>query len=219
LRSFPAPRKIEWSGEADSAARRVAPVDGSPGSQPSFPRRLGMRSAAIVGAGLVVLASTAAALAADTPKDPHHAPVKSAALEPFKALEGKWVGKMSHGGQPIDAVVTYKVTSNGSAVVETLGPGTPHEMVSVIHPDGDALVLTHYCALGNQPRMKTSGKPEPHKVHFSFVDATNLKSSNDMHMHDVVFTFVDKDTLKTEWTNYVDGKPNDKAVFEVKRAK
>jgi hypothetical protein len=126
---------------------------------------------------------------------------------------------MGHGQGAIDAVVTYKVTSNGSAVVETIAPGTPHEMVSIIHPDGDALVLTHYCALGNQPRMKASAKPGAHDVQFTFVDGTNMKSPKDMHMHDVTFHFVDKDTIKTEWTNYVDGKPNDKAVFEMKRAK
>jgi hypothetical protein len=178
-----------------------------------------MRREAIVGAGLVVLASAVGAIAGDEPKGGHLATVNSVALEPFKALDGKWVGKMGHGGQSIEAVVTYKVTSNGSAVVETIGPGTPHEMVTVIHPDGEGLVLTHYCALGNQPRMKTSGKHEPHQVHFSFVDATNLKSPNDMHMHDVVYYFVDKDTIKSEWTNYVDGKPNEKAVLELKRSK
>src|SRR5262249_24701218 len=148
----------------------------------------------------------------------HHQPVNAPALEPFKALAGKWTGKMQVGsGQTHEAAVTYKVTSAGSAVVETLDPGGPHEMVTMIHPDGDGLMLTHYCAIGNQPRMKA--KASPHKVEFKFVDATNLKSANDMHMHDVSYTFVDKDTLKSEWTNYVSGKPGEKAVFEFKRAK
>jgi hypothetical protein len=177
-----------------------------------------MRRATIGGAGLLVMAFGAvAAMAGDEPKDPHHAPVTSAALKPFKALEGKWVGKMNMGGDPIDAVVTYKVTSNGSAVMETIDPGGQHEMVTIIHPDGDGLVLTHYCAIGNQPRMKA--KADPHKVQFKFLDATNLKSPNDMHMHDVAYTFVDNDTIKSEWTNYMGGKPNEKAVFELKRSK
>jgi hypothetical protein len=180
------------------------------------------RGAVIVGTGLVVLvASAVGAIAGDDAKGPHFATVKSPALESFKAIEGKWTGKMAHGGggDGNDIVVTYKVTSNGSAVVETIGPGTPHEMVTVIHPDGDALVLTHYCALGNQPRMKTSDKPGPHKIQFAFVDATNLKSPKDMHMHEVAYSFVDKDTVKSEWTNYLDAKPHEKAVFELKRAK
>jgi hypothetical protein len=111
------------------------------------------------------------------------------------------------------------VTSNGSAVVETIGPGTDHEMVTVIHPDGDELMLTHYCAIGNQPRMKAPGKADGNKVAFAFVGATNMKSDKDMHMHNVTFTFVDKDTLKAEWTHYMDGKAAAPTVFEMKRKK
>ena len=53
--------------------------------------------------------------------------------------------KLGEGKDAHEATVTYKVTSGGSAVVETIGPGTEHEMVTVIHPDGDDLMLTHYC--------------------------------------------------------------------------
>ena len=50
--------------------------------------------------------------------------------------------------------VVYKLTGAGSALVETQFPGTGHEMVSVYHLDGDDLRMTHYCAAGNQPRVK-----------------------------------------------------------------
>jgi hypothetical protein len=149
-------------------------------------------------------------------------PVKAAnhpGFEQFKALAGDWAGKAKMDGKEIDATVTYKVTSGGSAVVETLGPGTAHEMVSVIHPDGDHLVLTHYCAIGNQPSMKAIESPDSKKIEFKFDHATNMKSDKDMHMHDVTFTFVDKDTLKAEWTHYTDGKPAGTAVFDFKRKK
>jgi hypothetical protein len=89
----------------------------------------------------------------------------------------------------------------------------------VIHADGDALALTHYCMLGNQPHMKATPKAGDSKVAFDFVKATNLKSEKDMHMHSVTFTFVDNDTLRTEWTHYMDGKDSGKAVFELKRKK
>jgi hypothetical protein len=36
------------------------------------------------------------------------------------------------------ASVVYKVTSAGKTVMETLGPGTDHEMVSMYHMDGPA---------------------------------------------------------------------------------
>jgi hypothetical protein len=142
---------------------------------------------------------------------------KYAALEPFKQLAGEWVGKGKHGDKEREIRVVYKVTSGGSAVVETIDPGSAHEMVTVIHPDGDALLLTHYCMLGNQPHMKAQPKAGDNKVAFEFVKATNLKSDKDMYMRTVTFTFVDNNTLKTEWTHYSGGKESGKAVFELKR--
>ena len=141
------------------------------------------------------------------------------AFDRFKHLAGEWVGKGKHGDMEHEMRVVYKVTAGGSAVVETIDPGGEHEMVTVIHPDGDSLVLTHYCMLGNQPQMKATPKTGDTNVAFEFVKATNLKSDKDPHMHDATFTFVDKDTLKTEWTHYNDGKDAGKAVFVLKRQK
>src|SRR5262245_49395135 len=146
-------------------------------------------------------------------------PAGTAPLARFAALAGQWMGKGVHGDLQHDALINYKVTSGGTAVVETIDPGGPHEMVTVIHPDGDALLLTHYCMIGNQPQMKAQPKPGDNKDAFQFVKATNLKSDKDMHMRNVTFNFVDKDTLVTEWTNYDQGKEAGKAVFTLKRKK
>jgi hypothetical protein len=145
---------------------------------------------------------------------------KQESLMPFRQLAGEWTGKTTKGFHEGEEVqVKYKVTSNGSAVVETLFPDTDHEMVTVIHPDGDDLLLTHYCALGNQPQMKAPGKLDGNNVAFKFVRATNMKSPKEMHMHDVTYTFVNHDTLKTTWTHYDDGNPAGEVVFEVVRKK
>jgi hypothetical protein len=166
---------------------------------------------------LSLLACALIAGAADEKKD---APKeKGTALDAFKNLAGEWVGKGGDAKDSHEAKVTYKVTSNGSAVVETIDPGGNHEMVTMIHLDGDKVVLTHYCALGNQPRMKAPAKLDGKKVAFEFADATNLKSDRDMHMHNVTYTFVDEDTIKTEWTHYMDGKAAGTMVFELKRKK
>jgi len=171
-------------------------------------------------ASLFLLAALVAAPRADEKKEAHKDDSKSANFERFKLLAGEWVGKFSEGdGKGMDAVVRYKVTSGGTTVVETMAPDSQHEMVTVIHPDGDDLALTHYCMIGNQPRMKAAGKSDGNKVAFKFVSASNMKSDQDMHMHEVVFTFIDKDTLKTEWTNYNEGKAAGTAVFELKRKK
>src|SRR5262249_20238550 len=102
-------------------------------------------------------------------------PAKDSALEPFKQLAGEWGGKELKGpNEGKEVRPSYKVTAGGSAVVETLLPGTDHEMVTVIHRDGDDLLLTHYCMLGNQPQMKASGKGDGKKFDFKFTRITNL---------------------------------------------
>jgi hypothetical protein len=171
-----------------------------------------MRFGAVL--SLLLVLPVLAAHAADEKK----AGGTSPGLEQFKQLAGDWVGKSSglgEGGQEVRA--NYKVTSGGSAVVETLFPGSEHEMVTVIHRDGDNLVLTHYCMLGNQPHMKA--KDDANKIAFKFTGASNMKSDNDMHMHEATFTFIDKDTYKAEWTHYKDGKAAGTVVFEMKRKK
>jgi len=144
---------------------------------------------------------------------------KNAGLEQFKQLAGEWVGKGKEGDTKHHSRIVYKVTSGGSAVSETFDPGGEHEMVTMIHADGDALLLTHYCMLGNQPHMKALPKEGDNKVAFEFVRATNMKSDKDPHMHSVTYTFVDKDTIKSEWTYYVNGKEAGKEQFELKRKK
>ncbi|AMV17873.1 hypothetical protein [Planctomyces sp. SH-PL14] len=138
-------------------------------------------------------------------------------FDKFAQLAGEWVGKGIHGDSAEEVHVVYKVTSGGSTVVETIAPGTDHEMITVIHQDGDDLLLTHYCMLGNQPHLKALPKKGENTIPFEFIKATNLKSEKDMHMRTVTYTFVDKDTLKSEWTHFNDGKEAGKAIIELKR--
>jgi hypothetical protein len=157
--------------------------------------------------------------AGDDLKHQHKPSGTNPRLEQFKQLAGVWEGKEVEGRAGTDVKVEYRVTSGGSAVVERLMPNTDMEMVSIIHSDGEDLVMTHYCMLGNQPRMKSAKTGDEKQVPFKFADATNLKSANDMHMHDVTYTFPDKDTLRSEWVHYADGKPSGRVVFELKRKK
>jgi hypothetical protein len=165
----------------------------------------------------LTFALAAFALRAADDKEHHKSAPKHAGLERFKQLAGDWEGTMNHDGQETKGEVNYKVTSGGSAVVETIMPGSDHEMVTVIHQDGKDLALTHYCALGNQPHMKTKGKQKANQFDFQFTGASNMESADEMHMHGVVYTFVDDDTLRAEWSHYVDGKEAGTAVLELKR--
>jgi hypothetical protein len=156
-------------------------------------------------AGLMLIALTGATRADDKPvtaaADTHPG------LERIKKLAGTWV-EADKNGKPTDKVVSViKVTAGGSAVQETLFPGTPQEMVSVYHRDGSDLVMTHYCMLGNQPRLKADPKSPANQIQFKFVGGTNLDPAKDMHMHEGTFTFIDDDHIEVSGVAWANGKP------------
>ena len=129
-------------------------------------------------------------------------------LEKIKKLAGTWV-EADKDGKPTDKVVSVvKVTAAGSTVHETLFPGQPQEMVSIYHLDKGDLVMTHYCALGNQPRMKADPASPPNQIKWVFAGGTNLDPAKDTHMHAAVVTFVDDDHLEVAGEAWEGGKPS-----------
>jgi hypothetical protein len=130
-------------------------------------------------------------------------------LEKLKKLAGTWV-EADKDGKPTDKVVSVvKVTAGGSAVQETLFPGEPMEMVSVYHLDKGDLVMTHYCVLGNQPRMKAAPGPKSNQIKWVFAGGTNLDPAKDTHMHGATVTFVDDDHLEIAGEAWENGKPSE----------
>ena len=144
------------------------------------------------------------------------APPANPTFEQLKALAGTWTGTAQHGGDPMPAEVTWRVAGSGSSVIETLFPGTDHEMVTVYYPDGAGVMLTHFCASGNQPRMRLDPKSPAGTLHFAFVDATNLPKGA-YHMHEGDLQLVDDTHLHEVWTSYADGKPAGAAEFTLQR--
>jgi hypothetical protein len=155
--------------------------------------------------GLVLLALTAGVRSDDKAGD--KAAATHPALERLKRLAGTWVAA-GEDGKPTDQVVSViRVTAGGSAVHETLFPGQPHEMVSVYHRDGADLVMTHYCMLGNQPRMKADPKSPPNQIRFQFAGGSNLDPAKDKHMHEGTITFIDEDHIEWSGVCWDGGKP------------
>ena len=132
----------------------------------------------------------------------------SAPFERLKNLAGEWVaaedGEMFKKG---DVVSRYAVTASGSAVVETVFPGSPHEMVTVYHADGPDLVLTHYCMEGNQPRMRAKNPKGSSRLDFAYDGGTGIDPKKDRHMNSATIDFVGPDELSTVWTEIEAGKP------------
>jgi hypothetical protein len=124
----------------------------------------------------------------------------------LKALAGEWEGTAHEGGgKPIQTRATFKVVSAGSAVMLMTDPGTPHEMVTMFHRDGDALLATHYCAAMNQPRMKARTGSPPGTLAFDFLDGTNL-GPHPGRMQSLVLTLGDADHQVQAWTYRDEGR-------------
>ncbi|HTL29745.1 MAG TPA: hypothetical protein VL282_11005 [Tepidisphaeraceae bacterium] len=135
-------------------------------------------------------------------------------LDAIKALAGTWVSeKPGQDGKPMTTI--FKVTSGGTAVQEMLFAGSDHEMLDVYTVDGDKLVLTHYCIMGNQPRMVLKSS-EKGKMNFEYVGGGNMKSRDESHMDSVELT-IGGDKLAEKWTNMADGKVGEVVSFEFKR--
>jgi hypothetical protein len=144
---------------------------------------------------------------------------ESKELERMKSLVGQWEGTSSPTDKAMGPVrIEYSVTAAGSAVVERLFPGTPHEMMSVYAVDDKGkLVMTHYCALGNHPQMtlKSAG---PDKLELELAAQSNVDPKT-MHMHGVAFAFDGPDHMTETWTSFDRGQKKETKVFDLKRKK
>lgn len=137
-----------------------------------------------------------------TPVTPDQA---AKAFERFKALSGVWQGKSTKGW---DEEITYKTIAGGSVVIEESFGAHPNEtMITMIHPDGARLLLTHYCVAKNQPRLLLTGyEDEGRKLTFEYMDGTNLRSRDQGHMDKVIFKFTDDNHYTSQWTWFQKGQ-------------
>jgi hypothetical protein len=134
-------------------------------------------------------------------------------FEQLKSLAGSWEGKNSMG-QSVQ--VSYRMTAGGSALMsEIVGHG--ETMITMINVDGpNRLLLTHYCAVGNQPRMQASASPDGKTITFNFLDATNLDNPQSGHMDHVVIALLGPDHHTEEW-NFIDHDKEIKEFFDLTR--
>ena len=139
-----------------------------------------------------------------------------AAFARLKTLAGEWEATGPQG----KGRVSYELIADGATLVERETPDKMHTMMTVYHLDGDNLLLTHYCILGNQPRMKAEAfHPDTGEVDFQFLDATNLSSPAASHMHNAKIRIVDESHATAEWQLYVDGKPKMTEAMQLTRVK
>ena len=151
------------------------------------------------------------------------------AFDRLKSLSGSWHGTPEGEGEAAEAeegveheggvVHEFRVSAAGTVVMETMNPGTDHEMINMYHVDGDDLVVTHYCAGGNQPQMRLDReKSTAEKLVFDFAGGTNLDPAVDGHIHAARIRFVDDDHLESVWLSHVEGRQAGKMTFHLARA-
>lgn len=140
-------------------------------------------------------------------------------LGAIAALEGTWT-MPDESGEIVTGTV-YKPTAAGSAVQEVMFPGTDYEMVNLYHMDGNNLVVTHYCAAGNQPRMVARraevGADGARVYRFDFDSVANLRPEHDHYMGNLTLT-IRGDELTQTWVSLDDkGAQSEPVEFVMKR--
>ena len=142
-----------------------------------------------------------------------------AMLARLGSLEGEWEMQGEDGTWTTASVFT--VSSNGSVVREIMFPGEPHEMTNLYHMDGTDAVVTHYCAIGNQPRMVAAGidqTADGPSIDFGFDSVSNLRDSHDHVMGGLRLVFVDDNTIQEHWTSLdQQGEVASEMVFNYRR--
>ena len=147
-------------------------------------------------------------------------------FDQLKGLEGTWKGKPEGEGAEAEAeadaagIVTHeiRVSAAGTAVMETMGPGTEHEMINMYHLDGEDLVLTHYCASGNQPQMRLDREESTSEMLiFEFSGGTNFDPAVDGHIHSARIEMIDSTHMDSIWHGYKDGEQVATMTFHLAR--
>lgn len=139
-------------------------------------------------------------------------------LKHFINLEGEWTGNhTNHEGEEEQLSLIYRTVSGGTAVEERIFANSPKEMVTIYHGTGnDGILMTHYCMLGNQPRLQlgnTNGKT----FDFQFVDGVSIEREKTGHMGGMKMTILDENTFQQEWAYYEDGEVKNISKFTFTR--
>jgi len=148
------------------------------------------------------------------------------AFATLKGMAGSWhgtpegVGVEAEAEAEVTGEVTHEieVSAAGTVVMETMAPGTEHEMINMYHLDGDDLVLTHYCAGGNQPTMRLDrGASTAERMIFDFTGGTNLDPATDHFIHDMELGILGEGKIKSVWNSWAAGEQGASMIFHLAR--
>ncbi len=127
-------------------------------------------------------------------------------------LPGAWEAT-SESGRRI--IVSYRLLSRGSVLVETFGSEPETQTLSAYHRDGSALMMTHYCGQGNQARLRVRELGEG-RVIFTALDATNVSADQSV-LSELAFEWTAASLVRTERYRANDGSVETTVLRFVRR--
>lgn len=78
--------------------------------------------------------------------------------------------------------VSFTLTAANTVLVERWKTASGRESLTLYYIDGQRIVVTHYCPIGNQPRLVMDRVAQSGRLSFSFLDATGLDSKGESHL-------------------------------------
>ena len=112
---------------------------------------------------------------------------KGALLSPTGQFEliRSWEGRWQVAETPSLQIV-FESTARDSVMVERWETTAGLHSMTIYHMDGAAVIATHYCPQGNQPRLESSTASSG-EIRFAFRDVTDL-DAGESHTHELWFT-------------------------------
>ncbi len=143
-----------------------------------------------------------------------------AAWAQLKKLAGTWDSYLV-GKEGREAVISYHVTGGSAVVFEEFIGDTPagvRDMATAYHLDVDDLIATHYCGIGNQPRMRAvSYDPDARLLRFDFWDITHLPDQDEYYTTNIELYFEDDDNVELRFRGTSEGVQGDWMVHRLQR--
>jgi len=130
----------------------------------------------------------------------------AAAWTRLKSLVGTWQREDASTPGSKAFRIRYRLISADAALVEEFGDPARQVTQTVFHLDGERVLATHYCAQGNQPRLRLRTTAASDTLVFEFLDATNLEHATDSHLVRLTLRWRDADHLVREEVYAANGR-------------
>ncbi len=127
----------------------------------------------------------------------------------LQTLVGDWEGK-TEAGRVLK--ISYRLTANNTVLVETWTLGPQRESLTLYHMDNESLLATHYCPIGNQPRLRLKEGGSASSFVFEFVSATNLAKPETAHQHRFELEILQPNSVARSETYLENGVPGTERV-------